>query len=542
MTTQNVSCYKGLPIKITARAGGYWDYEEIKTFDEAQTYNITMQPYDGLDYSVYQADSNPISAEFAVSLLPNNKWAAPETKVFMPYDNGKTYYNTATLEKNAYMDISGCTITSDNQCTLTGGTSAVFNSSKVIPATATSVKMIFKMTLKNYSTTQIVVLTNNGPKFAEGYVQGASHMYKGYFDNTAVGGVTTLVQGNTYWFGVLEDASTIKGYLLADNGTYTLDTLPDFAQWSEEWSQNVTTTSGFKGSSLSFFNNLNQYWRGSIDLNNCKIWVDGEDFWYYNILDEVERDLKGCLYNYTDTGAAATLNCFYYNNTYVLTADSDILGGINMGQVEVPAHDLYTYSDSPYQVYDNFTVVGTSLIIDQETGKVSGFSSSSYLDTGYRPDLSDGKPWKMRVRFKYTKVNSFQVFLSGTTYANAPYIAVGTNYLVDCGISNGSSRITWIEGTTVLEDGVNYIVEFSYDGNTTYTVRLKQEDGSWNTENTYTYDGKADFGSNLYIGRNGSGYARGIIDLSTDTYFEIDGVQTWIPTTTHYKTTWTKQS
>ena len=440
------------------------------------------------------------------------------------------------------MDISGCTITDDNQCTLTGGANAIFNSSKVIPATATTVKMIFKMTLKNYSTTQIVVLTNNGPKFAEGYVQGASHMYKGYFDNTAVGGVTTLVQGNTYWFGVLEDASTIKGYLLADNGTYTLDTLPDFAQWSEEWSQNVTATSGFKGSSLSFFNNNNQYWQGSIDLNNCKVWVDDADFWYYNMITEVSQDLKGCLYNYTDTGAAATLNCFYYNNTYVLSDDESIENGLYLGQVEVPAHDLYTYSETPYQVYDNFTVVGTSLTIDQESGKVSGFSSSSYLDTGYIPSLPDKTPWKMRVRFKYTKVNSFQVFLSGTTYANAPYIAVGTNYLVDCGISNGGSRITWIAGTTVLEDGVNYIVEFSYDGNTTYTVRLKQEDGSWNTENTYTYDGKAAFGSNLYIGRNGSGYARGIIDLSTDTYFEIDGVKTWIPTTTHYNTTWAKQS
>ena len=534
MTTQNINCYKNLPIKITARANGYWDYEEIKTFNEAQTYNITMQPYDGLDYSVYQVDSNPISAEFVVSLLPNNKWAAPETKVFMPYDNGKTYYNTATLEKNAYMDISGCTITSDNQCTLTDGASAVFNSSKVIPATATTVKMIFKMTLTNKSTSQVITRINTGGKTAQSYVQSSGY-YKGYFDN-AVGGVTPLTANTTYWFGVLEDTSTIKGYLLADNGTYTLDTLPDFAQWSEEWSYNVSSNYSNKGCSIGFFKHADsQPWLGSIDLNNCKIWVDGEDFWYYNILDEVERDLKGCLYNYTDTGSATTLNCFYYNNTYVLTADSDILGGINMGQVEVPAHDLYTYSDSPYQVYDNFTVMGTAVSVDQETGKVSGFSTSSYLDTGYRPDLSDDKPWKMRVRFKYTKVNSFQVFLSGTTYANAPYIAVGTNYLVDCGISNGGSRITWIEGTTVLENGINYIVEFSYDGNTTYTVRLKQEDGSWNTENTYTYDGKTDFGSNLYIGRNGSGYARGIIDLSTDTYFEIAGIKTWIPTATHYK-------
>ena len=540
MTTQNISCYKGLPIKITARVGGYWDYEEIKTFDEAQTYNITMQPYDGLDYSVYQVDSNPISAEFAVSLLPNNKWAAPETKVFMPYDNGKTYYNTATLEKNAYMDISGCTITSDNQCTLTGGNYAVFNSSKVIPATATTVKMIFKMTLTNNSKSQIITRISKGEAENEAYVQSTGY-YKGYF-GSAVGGVTPLTANTTYWFGVLEDASTIKGYLLADNGTYTLDTLPDFAQWSEEWSQNVTSSYTYKGYSIFFFNNeVSQPWLGSIDLNNCKVWVDGEDFWYYNILDEVERDLKGCLYNYTDTGASATLNCFYYNNTYVLTADSDILGGINMGQVEVPAHDLYTYSDTPYQVYDNFTVVGTGLDIDQETGKVSGFSSSSYLDTGYRPDLSDGKPWKMRVRFKYDKTASSQYYFSSTSYTTGPYIATNSSHFLDCGISNGA-LVDSVVSNFALEDGVNYIVEWNYDGNQTYTLRCKTEDSSWQDVGTITYDSPLNISSALRIGASTNGYCRGIIDLSTDTYFEIDGVQTWIPTTTHYNTTWTKQS
>lgn len=540
MTTQNINCYKSLPIKITARANGYWDYEEIKTFNEAQTYNITMQPYDGLDYSVYQVDTNPISAGFAVSLLPNNKWAASETKVFMPYDNGKTYYNTATLEKNAYMDISGCTITSDNQCTLTDGASAVFNSSKVIPATATTVKMIFKMTLTNKSTSQVITRINTGGKTAQSYVQSSGY-YKGYFDN-AVGGVTPLTANTTYWFGVLEDTSTIKGYLLADNGTYTLDTLPDFAQWSEEWSYNVSSNYSNKGCSIGFFKHADsQQWLGSIDLNNCKIWVDGEDFWYYNILDEVERDLKGCLYNYTDTGAAATLNCFYYNNTYVLTADSDILGGINMGQVEVPAHDLYTYSDSPYQVYDNFTVIGSAVSVDQETGKVSGFSSSSYLNTGYQPDLSGGKPWKMRVRFKYSSVGSSQYYFSSTSYTSGPYIATDSSHQLNCGISNGS-LIDSIVSDFTLGDGVNYIVEWIYDGNQTYTLRYQTEVSGWQEVGTITYDSPVLFTAALRVGASTNGYCRGVIDLSTDTYFEIDGIKTWIPTTTHYNTTWTKQS
>ena len=439
------------------------------------------------------------------------------------------------------MDISGCTITDDNQCTLTGGASAVFNSSKVIPATATTVKMIFKMTLTNNSTSQVITRINTGGKAAQSYVQNTGY-YKGYFGG-AVGGVTPLTANTTYWFGVLEDASTIKGYLLADNGTYTLDTLPDFAQWSEEWSQNVTSSYTYKGCSIGFFKHADsQPWLGSIDLNNCKIWVDDADFWYYNMITEVSQDLKGCLYNYTDTGLAATLNCFYYNNTYVLSDDNDITDGIYLGQVEVPAHDVYTYSDTPYQVYDNFTVVGTGLSIDQESGKVSGFSSSSYLDTGYVPSLPTNTPWKMRVRFKYSEVNSSQYYFSPKSYTSGPYIATNSSQKLDCGISNSGTFIDSIIPDFVLEDGVNYIVEWNYDGNQTYTLRYKIEDSSWQDVGTITYDSPVVFATALRIGASTSNYCRGIIDLSTDTYFEIDGTKTWIPTTMHYNTTWTKQS
>lgn len=542
MTTQNVNCYKGLPIQIKASAAGYWDHDEIKSFDEAQTYNITMQQYDGLLYTIKQSALNPISADLGVSLLPNNKWVEGETKVLMPYDDGKVYHNTCIQETNAYMDIVGCTITDDNQCTLSGGTSAVFNSSKIIPATATSVKMIFKMTLTNNSTSQVITRTNTGGKAAQSYVQSTGY-YKGYFGG-AVGGVTPLTANTTYWFGVLEDASTIKGYLLADNGTYTLDTLPDFAQWSEEWSQNVTSSYTYKGCSIGFFKHADsQPWLGSIDLNNCKIWVDDADFWYYNMITEVSQDLKGCLYNYTDTGTASTLNCFYYNNTYVISDDENIAGGLYLGQVSVPAHDLYTYSETSYQVYDNFAVVGTSLTIDQESGKVSGFSSSSYLDTGYIPNLPANTPWKMRVRFKYTQTASSQYYFSSTSYTSGPYFATDSSHYLSCGISsNGALVDSPVVSTFVLEDGINYVLEWNYDGNQTYTLRCKREDNNWQDVGTITYNSPVTFIAALRLGASTNNYCRGVIDLSTDTYFEIDGAKTWIPTTTHYETTWTKQS
>lgn len=538
-TIKNIEVYKDLPILITSKAKGYYDYSEIKTFTNNEPYTINQQIYDGLSYEIYNSNINPKTIKTEVTTLPDGSFVNSQTSVLMPYNNDKVYHNVETVQKYVYFNNYGCTISNDK--ILSGFSSSNYAQiNKTFPSSFTSFKAIFKITTGSSLTSHHnCVFGNNGSTNTSIIIRNTSKF--SYYTGSWVEGKTALNANTTYWFCVNYANSNFTGYILADNGSYTLDTLPDLSQWSTEW---TSSTNIFAGNIFNIGYNKNstsEFFTGSFDLNNCKIWVNNKEFWYYDEISLTTDNFNGCLYNYTDTGAATTLNCFYHNNKYLLTADENITDGIYLGQVEIPVHDVYNYSETPYLVYDNFSIVGTTISLDQETGKVSGFSSSSYLDTGYIPNLSANTPWKMQVKFTYSKVESFQVFMSGTTYKNAPYIAVGTNYLVDCGISNGSSRITWIEGTTVLENGINYIIEFSYDGNTTYTVRLKQEDGNWNTENTYTYDGKVNFGVNLCVGRNESGYARGIIDLSSDTYFEIDGVKTWLPTTTHYNTTWTKQ-
>lgn len=355
-TIKNIEVYKDLPMLITSKARGYYDYSEIKTFTDNEPYTINQQVYDGLSYEVYNSDTNPKTVKTEVTTLPDGSFVNSQTAILMPYDNGKIYHSL-----------------------------------------------------------------------------------------------------------------------------------------------------------------------------------------YFNDNPE-EQSLIGCLYNYTDTGLATVLNCFYHNDKYLLTADENIENGVYLGQVEIPEHDLYNYSETSQTVYDNFTIIGSGVTVNQENGQAENFSSSSYLDTGFIPQLPPKTPWKMRVRFKYVKTSSFQVYLSGTTYANAPYIAVGTDYIVDCGISNGSGRITYIKGTTILDDDIYYTIELSFDGNNTYTVRLKRGDNIWNEEATYITDEQVLFGANLCVGRNGSGYSRGKIDLSTDTYLEIDGKKTWIPTTVHYTGHWNNLS
>lgn len=537
MTTKTIKCYKGLPIKVNCKAKGYWDYNEVKTFDATSAYNITMKSYDGLATRFLNSNVNPKSIDFETSFLPDYTYVNGQTAVLMPYADNKTYYDTSTLAKNVYVRTGGCTITKDNQCTLSG-TSSYFNCTKPIPSNATKIKAVFKLNLTTNTASQIIMKVNNsGNLAAQAYVQSTSR-YKGYF-GAAVGGVTALTANTTYWFGILEDATTIKGYLLADNGTYTLDTLPDFAtDWTEEWSQTVTSTYTYKGAQeLGLFNNNSQYWQGNIDLNNCKIWVDDQDFWYYNMESETPRNLKGCLYNYTDTGAAAVLNCFYYNNRYLLTPDNDIANSYYLGTVEVPAHDLYNYTETPFPYYDNFTINGT-LTLNQETGIVSGFSDTNYIETNYTFTPPAKTPWVMRAKFKHTTSGQNQYIFCAQDYQYGPYIRIYSDNKLGCGISNGN-QLNEIKDTEALTLNSTYTVEWVYDGDKTYTLQKQIEGGEVSIVGTYQTEEYVSSTTTMKIGTRGSSYFRGEVDLA-DTYISINNKKSWEATTTHYKGNYTK--
>lgn len=539
MTTKTIKCYKGLPIKINCKAKGYWDYNEIKTFDATNAYNITMKNYDGLTTKFLNSNVNPKSIDFETYFLPNYTYVNSQTAVLMPYNNGKVYYNVEFEQKYVYFYNYGCTI-SDNKLLSGFSPSNYAQITKTFPSSFTSFKAIFKITTGSSVTSHHnCVFGNNGSSNVSIIIRNTGKF--SYYTGSWVEGKTVLNTNTTYWFCVNYANNNFTGYVLADNGSYTLDTLPDLSQWSTEW---TSSTNIFKGNIFNIGYNKNstsEYFTGSFDLNNCKIWVNNEEFWYYDEITLATDNFNGCLYNYTDTGLATVLNCFYYNDKYLLTADEDITDGIYLGQVEIPVHDVYNYSETPYLVYDNFSIVGTTISLDQETGKVSGFSSSSYLDTGYIPNLPANTPWKMRVKFKYSTVSSSQYYFTSKTYTSGPYIATSSSSKLDCGISSNGNKIQGIQSTFTLQNNSNYIVEWVYDGDQTYTLSCKKEDASWETVGTVTYNSPIIFTNSLRVGASDSNYCRGVIDLSNDTYFEIDGIKTWLPTTTHYNTTWTKQ-
>lgn len=538
-TIKNIEVYKDLPILITSKARGYYDYSEIKTFINNEPYTINQQIYDGLSYEIYNSNINPKTIKTEVTTLPDGSFVNSQTTVLMPYDNGKVYHNVEIEKKYVYFNNYGCTISNDKL--LSGfSTSNYAQINKTFPSTFTSFKAIFKITTGSSLTSHHnCVFGNNGSSNVSVIIRDTKKF--SYYTGSWVEGKTALNANTTYWFCVNYANNNFTGYILADNGSYTLNTLPDLSQWSTEW---TSSTNIFAGNIFNIGYNKNstsEFFTGSFDLNNCKIWVNNEEFWYYDEISLATDNFNGCLYNYTDTGVATTLNCFYYSNKYLLTADEDITDGIYLGQVEIPVHDVYNYSETLQTVYDNFSIIGTTISLDQETGKVSGFSLSSYLDTGYIPNLPANTPWKMRVKFKYSTVSSSQYYFTSKTYSSGPYIATGSSGNLSCGISSNGTQIETIQSTFTLQNNSNYIVEWVYDGDQTYTLRCKKEDASWETVGTVTYNSLISYTNSLRVGASVRNYCRGVIDLSNDTYFEIDGTKTWLPTTTHYNTTWTKQ-
>ena len=537
MTTKTIKCYKGLPIKVNCKANGYWDYNEVKTFDASDAYNITMKSYDGLTTKLLNSNVTPKSIDFETSFLPNYTYVNGQTAVLMPYDNGKVYHNVKIEQKYVYFKNYGCTI-SNNKILSGFSTSNYAQINKTFPNSFTSFKAIFKITTGSSLTSHHnCVFGNNGSANVSIIIRNTSKF--SYYTGSWVEGKTELNTNTAYWFCVNYANNNFTGYILADNGSYTLDTLPDLSQWSTEW---TSSTNIFAGNIFNIGYNKNstsEYFTGSFDLNNCKIWVNNEEFWYYDEITFGTVNLNGCLYNYTDTGAASTLNCFYYNDKYLLTSDNDIANSYYLGTVEVPTHDLYNYTETSQTVYDNFTIVGSSVTINQENGQVDNFSSSSYLDTKYYFPTAANTPWKMRVNFKYNAVTVSQYYIAcDGGYLKGPYIATNKTHNLDCGVGFDIGRAV---SDFVLENNTNYTAEWTYDGIQTYTLRYKKENEGWQVVGTVTSNQNVLQGQKILLGNtelNAAKFCQGTLNLANDTYIEVNNTQVWIPTTVHYTGQW----
>ena len=95
-------------------------------------------------------------------------------------------------------------------------------------------------------------------------------------------------------------------------------------------------------------NNEKQPFLGTMDFKETYMINEsnGHKYWTGCAPNSIET-LQGCTYNFTDTGAATTLNVFVVNKTenIVLTPNNSYPNGWKLGTVNIPAHTVYDYDN-----------------------------------------------------------------------------------------------------------------------------------------------------------------------------------------------------
>jgi hypothetical protein len=317
---------------IKARGKGIYDY--INPFNGTKKpleINIETQDYDGL---VMTQEGRSVS--FNNTTLPW-KWDYKnklQTSMFALTKVGENI--TLPYTNYTYTNV-GCT---DTNGVISGFSSSKYISIGTFPSSYTKAKLVFLAESTTYTSNHqpLFALSGNDKAFQTRSTNSTWSVYDGGWTD----GVNKLSPNVKYWFGVNVDENYLTGYTLEDK-KYTLDTLPDFTEWRQEW-QISKDLDFLAGGTFTLGNNTgnnNSYWKGKVYLKDfCRIWVD--DVVVFPQTEILEENLPGCLYNYTDTGQAVTLNCFAVNGdeSVVLTPDETYGTERFLGTVDIKEHDV----------------------------------------------------------------------------------------------------------------------------------------------------------------------------------------------------------
>ena len=425
-TTKQLKVYKGLPTLIKSRARGYYDDKTILTFNtDAESQNITMDVYDGLSYDIVSSASGIKVLNFVNTVLPY-KWD----------------YSTA-LSTNRYCFApinGGSDVPIYNYNFDVIGSPTINNTTKIVGDFSGSDYLTIdgNPNFQNANSWEFVTKVSVGStsehqKILFGYGINFGVTASGYLHLWLYNNGTLFVDSNVCSASLLSANPFIK--LSFDGTTYSCYISPDGETWTLEYSYNSTTKVTPNSYTLKLGNSGSEYWRGTIDLSKTSITVNGDAWWIPEFTSHTEK--------------------FYYVDCYK---------------------------------YNNFTKVG-SPTVDEDTGLVSGFSTSNYIQLrdAFNPA---NNPWEVQVKFTTSS--------NVTTAQEILHSRMGTGssgkYGIGLSIDNthfnffcSSDALDWLfdiwGSYTVLTNttywvkfgwsGTEYYLEYSLDGET-YTRDITQ--------------------------------------------------------------------
>lgn len=113
-------------------------------------------------------------------------------------------------------------------------------------------------------------------------------------NSKVIQGTVAILPDTDYWVRLVFDGTGYYLYFLADDGTYTLETLPAVSEFVANGAKWTNTTDNYANQMVSFgFSwEANTQWYGSLDLSKCQLKRNGEIFWAYNGKDGDNIDLQ----------------------------------------------------------------------------------------------------------------------------------------------------------------------------------------------------------------------------------------------------------
>ena len=276
-TTKQLKVYKSVPTLVKSRARGYWDEKTALTFNtEGESKSVTMSVYDGLNCVISDSANDIKVLDFSATTLPY-KWDYSSRLMTSRYclkASGQSY----NVEYYKYFNFTK--VGSPNVNEYTGFVNGFSTSDYIYCSTSTpsfsQMDLLLKFKCDEFTGDDMAIICAR-TAVKDIFVQGSDNTLDLWDGSQLFFGSTTLSLHTDYLLRVIYDGSNFKVYLIEDNG-YTLDTLPDISQWSNE----ITTSSNiFYGYNICFGANPsgNQYFSGSIDLSMAYINLNNSLWW-----------------------------------------------------------------------------------------------------------------------------------------------------------------------------------------------------------------------------------------------------------------------
>ena len=329
--------------------------------------------------------------------------------------------------KHVGYDIVGSSVKVSSDGIASGAT----NSSHILtpvalPYEATEIVMIFNASTPTIGTSQGICYAEGNSTYTEAYVQ-STNRFKCYGNGDAHGGVTPISSNINYWFAVVYRGGTWQGWLLVDNGEYTVDTLPEISSlnWINEWSYSSTNW-GWLGYKVRFMDNsANQPWLGTFNLNKCAIFVDGVKYWcpIYNNSDSFEL-VDGSLYNYEDDGSAVDMPIWLASTT---RGETTVTEGTNTGTIDDNGVFTATSTQTLYKAIEN-NLTNVEIYIKLRTPATTVTGGQRVITFGH---VSSGELCPLYCALSDAGTIMYIKFGSESTYMNViPSVANDTEYYV----------------------------------------------------------------------------------------------------------------